>query len=485
VSQIRGAKADDNDNDPVEVRHYQILGSGLDDALGRFPTSPIWYRWEVGTGYLFWQYFPNGIIISSPDTCACVLYGPIYNYWDQTGQFDGPLGAPSSDVLRLPSPPAGPGSPPPPPGASYAVFQHGVLYLDPDVRASVEQLSPVTQGMVQSGTGITPTGDGIAQAAQATIQGFADSKLASDQHLSDNVASIRTRTSFNSTGPGGCSGASFNADGRSLLRSHIINVHFDFGLKGCAGTVGDASADLRVELRLFINPPGVTARLVNFSIDAVSSPFSAGNSDIRDALTSALNAQYGRDLLNKTIPKGITVLAGIVETNGDVNLYIAPLCAPTSLLSQDARSSSATLGQLRRLRDDYLVTQPEGRSLIEVTEVFGPALVAALRDERDGPALGEAIAHLLTRTFSERADLDHIAAQLQAVNVDLQRLLSHPTLRSERRWPERLTQRAVGYLRDHLKPDTSFQDAVSHVRSMIHEETERCHRHGGDDRSSG
>lgn len=48
-------------------------------------------------GYWYWQYFPNGIIVSSPDTCACALLGSIYEYWDQLGQFDGPLGAPMTD----------------------------------------------------------------------------------------------------------------------------------------------------------------------------------------------------------------------------------------------------------------------------------------------------------------------------------------------------------------------------------------------------
>ena len=483
MAQISGQAADDGDNDPVEVRHYQIQGGGLDDALGRFPTSPIWYGWEPGRGYTFWQYFPNGIIISSPDTCACVLYGPIYDYWDQTGQFGGPLGAPSTDVLRLPGPASAPGGPPPPPGASYAVFQHGVLYLDPDIQATVEELTPVTPGLVASSTGVTPTGDGIAQAAQSTIQGFADSALATNQRLSDNVESISTRVSYNATGPGGCSGAGFNAVGGSLLHSHILNVHFDFVLKGCAGSFGDAAADLRVELRLFVNPPNVTARLVNFWIDSVSSPYSAGDNDIRDGLTRSLNGQFDKDLLNRTIPKGITVIAGIVETNGDVNLYIAPICAPTALMAQSGGSKDQTLNQLRELRKTYLAKHRGGRDLIEVVSVFGPALVAAIRDERDGPALSEAIAQLLTQTFTERADLDKIAARLEAVNVDLQGLLSQPSLHRERRWPQRFTRLAVNYARDELKKGASFEDAMSHVQGVIHEENDRRRRHDSNDHS--
>jgi hypothetical protein len=181
MAHIGGQRADDNDNDPVEVRHYQILGSGLDDALGRFPTSHILYRDRLGRGAIFWQYFPNGIIISTPDTCACVLYGPIFDYWDQTGEFDGPLGAPSTDVLRIPGPPTPPASPPPPPNGSYAVFQHGVLYLGPSINDTVTELTPLAQGLVASASGITPTGDVIAVAAQSIVQGFADNALATNK----------------------------------------------------------------------------------------------------------------------------------------------------------------------------------------------------------------------------------------------------------------------------------------------------------------
>lgn len=479
MGHIRGQRADDNDNDPVEVRHYQILGGGLDEALGRFPTSPIYYRWLVGRGYIFWQYFPNGIIISTPDTCACVLYGPIYQYWDATGQFDGPLGAPSTDVLRLPSPPAGPGSPPPPPGASYAVFEHGVLYLDTDIHATVQELSPVPPSMVANATGMTPDAAGIAQAAQGTIQGFADNALATDQHLSDNVRGISTRVSFNSTGPGGCAGSSFNAVGRSLLRSHILNVHFDFDLKGCAGSFGDASADLRVEVRLFIDPPSVTARLVNYWIDGVSSPFSAGDQDIRNGLSQALNGQYGRDLLNRSIPKGITVIAGIVETNGDVNLYIAPICSATSLMARDEGTAS-TLNRMRTLRDEYLVRHDRGRDVVELERLFAPAFIAAIRDERDGPALREGIARVLTEGFADQADLRAIAARLEELAEDAQRLLTHPELRRDPRWPERLIRNAVERAREQLARPASLDDLLAQARRVIHEEIEHCGpRHGG------
>ncbi|HKS49696.1 MAG TPA: hypothetical protein VJT49_32255 [Amycolatopsis sp.] len=471
MAHIGGQRADENDNDPVEVRHYQILGGGLDDALGRFPTSRILYRTVTG-GAIFWQYFPNGIIISTPETCASVLYGPIFDYWDQTGEFDGYLGAPTTDVLRIPSPPTPPGSPPPPPNGTYAVFQHGVLYLGPDINATVGELSPLSQGLVASAAGIMPTGDGIAAAAQAIVQGFADNALATNQHLSDNVSSISTRVSFNSTGPGGCSGAGFNAVGRSLLRSHIFNVHFDFKLKGCAGTFGDASADLRIEVRLFVDPPNVTARLVHYWIDSVASPFSAGDHDIRDGLSQALNGQYGRDLLNRSMPKGLTVIGAIVEVNGDVNLYIAPLCAATSvLMSTHDAASLDSLVHMRRLRDVHLREQDWGRDLVLDQEFLGPILTEALRDQRDAPDLRRKLAHLLTETFTPGAELAHLAAILQAPADRLRTLLSTP-VGDDPAWSRRLSDRALAVLRE-LDDTTPFEEVVRVANSVLDEEIQR------------
>lgn len=472
MGHIGGQGAEDNDNDPVEVRHYQILGSGLDDALGRFPTSNIRYR-QVAGGYIFWQYFPNGIIISTPNSCACVLYGPIFDYWDQTGEFDGYLGAPTTDVLRIPSPPTPPGSPPPPPNGTYAVFEHGVLYLGPDINATVGELSPLPQGLVASAAGITPTGDGIATAAGSIVQGFADNALATNQHLSDNVSSISSRVSFNAIGPGGCSGAGFDAVGRSLLRSHIFNVHFDFDLKGCAGTFGDASADLRIEVRLFVNPPTVSARLVNYWIDGVSSPFSAGDHDIRDGLSQALNGQYGRDLLNRSMPKGLTVIGAIVETNGDVNLYIAPLCSASSvMMSTQQAASMESLAQIRRMRDVHLSGHDWGRDLARNQDFLGPILTAALRDQRDGPELQRKLARLLTESFPPDAELGERADLLQAPAERLSTLLSTP-FDDDPTWPRRLTDRALHMLRD-LDDDASLEEAVRVANSVLDEEIEQA-----------
>lgn len=474
MAHVGGTRADDNDNDPVEVRRYQILGGGLDDELGRFPTSHILQRWLPGSGYIFWQYFPNGIIVSTPDTCASVLYGPIFDYWDQTGEFDGYLGAPTTDVLRIPSPATPPGSPPPPPNGSYAAFQHGVLYLGPSISDTVAELTPLSQTLVASASGITPTGAGIAAAAQSIVQGFADNALATNKHLSDNVSSISAQVSFASTGAGGCSGAGFDAVGRSLLRSHIFHVHFDFSLKGCAGTFGDASADLRIEVRLFINPPSVTARLVRYWIDSVSSPFSAGDHDIRDGLSQALNGQFGRDLLNRSLPKGLTVIGAIVESNGDIALYIAPICSMTSLMRSSGAAGTESLTHMRRLRDEHLRELDGGHDLIRAQEFLGPVLTTALRDQPDSPELHRKLTGLLAGAFTEDADLPGLAAHLQPSADRLGTLLSSP-FGDDPAWARGLTDRALDALRG-LDDTSTFEEAARVASSVLDEEIQRAQR---------
>jgi hypothetical protein len=482
VAHLPGQLADDNDNDPVEVRHYQIIGSGLSSIIG-FPTTRIHYEWNVGVGYTFWQYFEHGIIISGPDTCACVLYGPIYEYWAATGQFRGPLGRPATDVLRMPGPGATPGLPPPPPTPAYAVFEHGVLFLDTDVNAQVEELSPLGQSLVASSAGVEPTGAGIAAAAQRIIQDQANQALATDADLRDNVDSISVHVRFVRIGPGGCSGAGFNAVGRSLLHSHILAVHFDFGLSGCAGAVGDASADVTIEVRLDVNPPSVTARLIGHHIDAVSSPFGAGDGQIRDALNRQLNGTYGRNLLNSQVPSDITILGAIVEQNGDVNLFMAPICATKTLMAQASGPAGAeTIGQMRKLRDVYLKGHERGADFIRVVDAVGPVLVARLRQERDANELRARIDRFLVTTFNEEADLGAISERIRRPAGRIAELIEAAAKVPDPEWISRAADHAIDFVRDEVPGEETDLDRLFEALDHAIDQEIRSVRHESDDR---
>jgi hypothetical protein len=105
------------------------------------------------------------MIASSENTCAQVLYGPIYDHYDGVGQFDGHLGFPTTDITALPD------------GTSYAAFDNGVLWLDDT--STVQEVQPLPPGLVASFSGgLNPTASGIAQFAQGKISGLIATALA-------------------------------------------------------------------------------------------------------------------------------------------------------------------------------------------------------------------------------------------------------------------------------------------------------------------
>jgi hypothetical protein len=225
------------------------------------------------------------------------------------------------------------------------------------------------------------------------------------------------------------------------------------------------------------NPPNVTARLVNYWIDGVSSPFSAGDHDIRDGLSQALNGQYGRDLLNRSMPKGFTVIGAIVENNGDVDLYIAPLCSASSvLMSTNQAASMESLAQIRRLRDLHMSGHDWGRDLVRDQDFLGPILTAALRDQRDARELERKLARLLTESFPPAAELGDLADLLQAPAGRLRTLLSTP-FDDDPTWPRRLSDRVLDVLRD-LDDTASFEEAVRVANSVLDEEIEQAQQRG-------
>ncbi len=457
ITQIHGQAAEENDNDPVEVRRSQITGSALGYTLGYPPTSPIYYDfYQDGVAQHFWEYFPNGMIVWSVNTCAKVLYGPIFDFWAQTGQFKGPLGSPATDVTQLPD------------GTSFVVFENGVLWLDS--QGTVQQLSPLAASMVQAFAHVDPSITGITALAQQKISDLANQAVQSNQQLKDNVNSITPTVQFDHAGNGGCTGASFNNPGTSLARSHTFNVHLDISLKGCAGTFGGASADMHVTIRLHVTPPNVQAFLESYTIDQVGSPFGAGDNDIRNGLTSALNAEYGHDLLGVNIPSGITLLAGLVDTAGNVNLFMEPLCTPTTLMSSSPQSNTqGSLAQIRRLRDEQLLQTLDGQDFAQVVEVFGPVLLHAIRSQPDGERLSEAITQFLLANFHDQADVQQIALE---VAFPANHLVKLRAVVSRKRAPELidpLLARAIAFIRTHLTAKANFSAVMVSLAEQLDE----------------
>ena len=452
IPQIPGTEVEENDNDPVEVREFEILGSTLDETLGRFPTSPIWTD-EAH----FWRYFPNGMIVSGPGTCASVLFGPIVEHYAEVGQFRGHLGAAGTDVTALPD------------GTSYAVFEGGVVWVDKE--GNVNELTPMAPSVVKAFSELEPSVEGITQFAQEKIQKLAENALQTNQRLRENVNKITASVSFDSTGQGACRGAGFNNPGRTLPRSHIFRVHFDFELSGCAGLIGGASADLHITVRVQVNPPTVSGFMETYSIDEVSSPGGFGDEEITNGLNEALVQQYGKDLIGKELPTGFTVLAVVVDTEGNANVYLEPLCTTGTLLARvEPPQAESTLALLRELRDVELARSPHRGDLVQILDAFGRVFVAALRAHHDGERLREHVADLLVNGTRRPDAARELASLLEEPARRMSDLLAAASRCGGLRTIERLSARSVAFVREEVRDGRDLRAVLAALTPALDEE---------------
>jgi len=468
IQYIVGQPAEEGDNDPVEVRKLQIQGSALDYAIG-YPQTPVYYDQADDSeqpGH-YWQYFDNGVIIWSQNTCAEVLYGPIMDFWGQTGHFKGPLGSSSTDVTQLPD------------GTFYAAFENGVLWLSAE--GTVYQLIPLSPGLVQGFAHVDPTINGITQLAQQKVSAMANNAVRTNASISQYVNSITTTVAFDSVGTGGCTGASFSSGGTSMMRSHKFRIHFDFDLNGCAGAVGSASADMHVTIRLSVNPSGVQALLVTYNIDGVSSPFSVADDPIYNGLRSSFNQQYGHDLLGQSTPPGVNILAALVDTSGNVSIYVERLCATSFMLRRVSQPGTEnTLAQIRRLRDEFILHDRHGQDLIQLVDIAGPVIAQTIQQQRDSAALRTAIARLLISTFHEHADLKAIAKQLSLPIKSMHELLTAVTKKGGPEVTTRLISRAVKFIREDVGLHADFEGVMKSLTKILNDEADRVLRGNGD-----
>jgi hypothetical protein len=445
VTHITGQSVD-NDNDPVEVRQDQLINSGspLLTALGTIPSSPIWYDTSTGPSQHFWRYWPNGMIVWGLNTCACVIYGPVMDLYDQLGQFRGPLGAAATDVSTLPD------------GTTFAVFEQGVIWVDSS--GSAHQLVPLSPSFVQSVSGVDPSINGIAALAQSTVQTKINSLLQSNQQAKDNISSVTVTASFEGLGPGGCFNASFNSAGKTVPRSHVFALHVDAQFSGCAGIFGGVNIDLHVTVRLSVTPPTVSAFLVSYTIDNIGTPFGIGQAELAAELTNALNAEFNQDLVGKTLPTGITVIAALVDEMGNVNIFIEPICAPSQTMQGTGSSGPGLLRQMRQLRDEQLAGSPDGRLLIQAVEALGPVITEAMRRQPDGRELQANLSGLLETTFSGNPDLSVIAEALEDPSTRARRLLSLAVERNNRNDVDRIVEEAISFVRHKMPHGRSFEE---------------------------
>ena len=382
MGHITGSVAEENDNDPVEVRGDQILGSALDTYLGYPPTSPIYHRGGFTYDNKYWRYYPNGMIASSENTCAQVLYGPIYEFYDGIRQFDGALGFPTTDVATLPD------------GTSYAAFENGALWLN--ASNQVQEVLPLPPGMVKAFSGgLDPSVAGITQFAQTKVQELITTALASQG--AQGKATVTATLAFDSVGQGACIGAGFSSVGTSLPRSHTFRVHVEGSLNGCWGILGNiASADLHVTVRLRLQGSTVSGFLEEYTIDGVSTPAGAFDAELRSQLKQALDGEYGQDLIKQQVPSGIQVLGVSVDQHGNVlHLHRAAVHDVNALRTGRRLTARRDVTRLRTFRDELFAESSIARQFAQIVDVFGPLFINRLHAQPDGQELGGHIAKML------------------------------------------------------------------------------------------
>jgi hypothetical protein len=215
--------------------------------------------------------------------------------------------------------------------------------------------------------------------------------------------------------------------------------------------------------------------LEGYSIDAISSPAGAFDGQIRGSLTEALNSEFGTDLLNQSVPSGIQVLAVTVDQQGDIQIFIEPMCSMSTLSSQiDGSLRGATLTRLRAFRDELVGESSVAREFEQILDVFGPFFVDRLRGERDTHELGEHIAKMLVGAARkrERKDLK------REVLATAERLIEAE--RHARRDPDHVklvVQRAIRQVRHAAAQGQDLATALREAERVF----ERHHRHDDDD----
>jgi hypothetical protein len=460
VTQIVGVIADPGENDPVEIRGFQIEGSALQNTIG-YPNSPVYTnRPDFPSQRKYWQYYSNGMIVSGYNTCAQVLFGPILDYYGTVGQFGGHLGCPSTDIKHAQD------------GTSFAAFENGVVWLDS--QGTIHELDPLEPILVKAYSGIDPSAAGIAAFAQVKMNALAEQAIQNNSQLKDNVSSINATVQFDQTGPGGCSGASTQIAGTSLQRAHIFQVHFDFELTGCASAFGNASADLHITARVRVTPPSVSAFLEAFNIDAVSSPGGFGDSDITTGLSNALYQQFGVDLIGARLPAGADILAAVVDEAGNVDVYQEPMCMSSAMVSRAAQPAAlATLGQIRRLRDEHLLRGTQGKPFTQLVDGFGPMLTEAIRTQKDATQLRERVSQFLQAHFHERSDLEKLSRQIAEPSRHAVALLNTIAKKRQAGDLERVRARAVRFIREEISEGVPFPTVMASLTKMLKEEEEQ------------
>jgi hypothetical protein len=108
--------------------------------------------------------------------------------------------------------------------------------------------------------------------------------------------------------------------------------------------------------------------------------FDIGKGAIENGIENALDPLVGTALMSGTIPDYINVLSVKTMLNGDVNVYVEPVCliATASAKAAGLSEDHPELAAVRQFRDEYLGRLPGGQLLTGLYYWFAPQVVAEI-----------------------------------------------------------------------------------------------------------
>jgi hypothetical protein len=347
---------------------WESLGgpnSPVGDELPDHPELPTpdgmgTYR-HYERGSIYWKHFE---LLKLPivDVCPHAIYGEIRNFWAGLGWEASPLGWPIADEqparetdLAL---------------YRFSDFENGVLYWQhtshdqgsgEEQSSNVTNLTPLSPVLLRDFADLDLSAAGLAALARERIAEEVGDR-AEITHLSVSAAPEYT-----------CQA------GIARNRLHLVRVV----LVSTSGCIVRPVIDLTLRLEVTFDRPNrvVQGILRSWEINGIGNLiFDIGRGDIENGIKDVLDPLLGRALMSETLPDYINVLSVKTMLNGDVNVYVEPVCliATASAKAAGLSEDHPELAVVRQFRDEYLGRLPGGRLLTDLYYWLAPQVVAEI-----------------------------------------------------------------------------------------------------------
>ena len=305
------------------------------------------------------NHFQNGSIYWKPSISAHEIHGLIRDLWASLGwERNAELGYPISDEL-----PTKPGS-----GNRYSDFENGIIFW-------------------KSGTSRASTLSKIEFDLQHNKVSLSVAEVM--QKMNDIIIPLikADPAVYIKNGPYLADVTDYSFDGNKV-HNRRYKVHVDVGIDIPTIFMPDAtsSLDLWIEIDYDRAQKKVFAYLVNWRVHT-SVPFPSSTAvsaaTINGKFSNALNPKVWQPIQimpapgADPIPDYVNILSLKIMGNGDLNVYVEPLCAVTTacMNARGLGDNCMELETLRSFRDSYVSKSSDGKKLIDEYYWIAPRLV--------------------------------------------------------------------------------------------------------------